>query len=1453
MSDKPLTLGMVGTNVAALHQALSKRGFTIAEAETQKQFFGPATRMAVGEFQKTHGIDPSCEVCMATAAKLGTTLAENAAANYNQPQGQVLTAQVGSAANDSQPQGQVEYLQVGTANYNQPQGQTFSSQVGTRQQPIQDGSKRKMPTHLSVFALAKSTGHPIARMPFYAEVGVVSVSALPQPKCNLQEAIRNGINEFIASTSNYSVSFNPANPAIRQLSDKLVEPLCDALYRLLAPAIVDQWVRDQVSAAGAIAEIIQIASDLAKARSMDWNNPQMLGQLLEEAILAYAKENKLPLAEANAQGARIVWAHPLGVLATDHVGYLSFDLTRLPQDVADAVALALEARRRNPTAPTETSIWLYPMAQEEGRIDALAQMRFAHDAIVVKLALDVELDPELCQPKLCESIKNLGIMAMQNPNLTDWRLSPGSFATNPGTLVGADGCETILPANVALQEYYFYQVVRLTNPEASISNTIKLGVVHEYRIAWHPLGHSLGQILYSMPLAPGETVNLAVIDWTRRDDARRKEDTTLDEELIHNEHRDRTISETVNAAVNEYQHGSSFMAGIAGSYGAAGGSGGTGAAAGIAGSLGGSTSSSSGSRNVVASTVQGLSDNISQTSTAKRELHSTVVVHSTQKEHEAIETRTVVNYNHSHTLTILYYEVLRHFRVATELVRRRPAVLVKLKTDWFDTPAESEKPQKLIALAQNILEHRAVLESALLDTKYAEGFNAIERLSHRFDPFESPPVDPQITPLTDFTKKLPRPTIPWPYNAGQSVPAGPELRFFMFEITSGSWTIDPDKGVADHNITIEAVLWPVNIQLQGGYQDQRLSPNGAFAFGGQTNTFVGVLPADKNSVHWGEIDMIAIKVHLQKSNASFAHIKVTAIDVNGNKLDPLLVDQVYDNGTLNLIADDWTIKLPTRRPAPVFVPTIPYYDVAAAADHAKGFELVAHLQKHKRYYSRAIILNQNSVERAFDLDDMVIPGGSRALEHLDNRPLEIIGDYVAYPCTDPDWNLKIKPSLEPQPGDAELHLDERLITLPTRGVFAEAKLGHCNASEEIDPNRFWDWQQSPIPHSAPEIAAIEAGKHTVNNPNLQSTPFPQPIVNIVNPPNAPDPTGLASAMNVLATSNIFRDMSGRAEVADLLKKLSDNSVAIAGVAQQAATAGVGGSSSTPSGGGGSVSRPPSATNVSTDTGQSSPPPATSGQNQSSAPPQRTPEEIEKQNLENQDTKLSMAQKLPPPQKKEVQKAVTKELKKPSTVTPSLGFLITFQRAGYGNPGSGSAIIEIRPFGKRKYGSDYEQGVTTGPPTSEQQTTIPEKYEANIVDGIIMFKTDHASAPGTVTIKAKYNRDPDPILTVIASSQIYDAKSNTLTYTGTRDYSQPTSGDIVVLDVTPKYSTKKVIAKTAQNVVNELGTEAGGELIITAKATGKYGKTTSGEQGEEFEVFLLGGGLDIKQKNGAKDS
>jgi peptidoglycan hydrolase-like protein with peptidoglycan-binding domain len=70
MSSKKLNVGDFGADVTNLQENLKKHGFSVSAEEEKRKFFGPTTREAVGEFQKAHGIDPSCEVCMATAAQL---------------------------------------------------------------------------------------------------------------------------------------------------------------------------------------------------------------------------------------------------------------------------------------------------------------------------------------------------------------------------------------------------------------------------------------------------------------------------------------------------------------------------------------------------------------------------------------------------------------------------------------------------------------------------------------------------------------------------------------------------------------------------------------------------------------------------------------------------------------------------------------------------------------------------------------------------------------------------------------------------------------------------------------------------------------------------------------------------------------------------------------------------------------------------------------------------------------------------------------------------------------------------------------------------------------------------------------------------------------------------------------------------------------------------------------
>src|SRR5262249_11690553 len=184
-------------------------------------------------------------------------------------------------------------------------------------------------------------------------------------------------------------------------------------------------------------------------------------------------------------------------------------------------------------------IWVRPFADDALTFDALDVARMAAEAIVVVMTVDRAV-PNRMAP----------IPSIQRPSLADWRISPASFALNPQLLVGQDACESIVPSNLSTREFRFHQIVRQapvdSGARTNLPGRLTAAFLYEYRMGWQPIGHGLGQVAYSLPLAPCESVNIAVVDWSRRDVASRNEDLSVQEQLLHNLHRDRSIEETID-------------------------------------------------------------------------------------------------------------------------------------------------------------------------------------------------------------------------------------------------------------------------------------------------------------------------------------------------------------------------------------------------------------------------------------------------------------------------------------------------------------------------------------------------------------------------------------------------------------------------------------------------------------------------------------------------------------------------------------------------------------------------------------------------------------------------------------------------------------------------------------------------------------------------------------------
>lgn len=105
-------------------------------------------------------------------------------------------------------------------------------------------------------------------------------------------------------------------------------------------------------------------------------------------------------------------------------------------------------------------------------------------------------------------------------------------------------------------------------------------------------------------------------------------------------------------------------------------------------------------------------------------------------------------------------------------------------------------------------------------------------------------------------------------------------------------------------------------------------------------------------------------------------------------------------------------------------------------------------------------------------------------------------------------------------------MDPMHISVPTKGVFAEAMMGKCNSCEVIDEKRFWRWEQSPIPDSPTAINPISLDSRRADPGNLQPAPLANPVVNIQNAPAAPDPSGIGGVLELLGKGDSFRDLTG---------------------------------------------------------------------------------------------------------------------------------------------------------------------------------------------------------------------------------------------------------------------------------------------------------------------------------------
>lgn len=713
--------------------------------------------------------------------------------------------------------------------------------------------------------------------------------------------------------------------------------------------------------------------------------------------------------------------------------------------------------------------------------------------------------------------------------------------------------------------------------DSPLFNRVAVGSLLTFSQSWFAQGVTLGHMLHSLALAPGEATRIAVIDWSRRTSATATESISESERLDSASSHARALSEVQRAVANDFQAGGSRSSSSSTSEsGSVAASASTGFLTSLfaSGEMSGTYQSAStnasaessgwsvGNRSVMGSLQQNVNDRTEQHSASVRNRRASAVREVSQSEHESVSTRIVANYNHMHALTIQYYEVVQIYRAVARLERADRTLFVPLQMIDFSRPnAMNTVIRFRAALIRAALNPQ--IRSLLFDDTTAVAIKPVV-------PVRAPSIRIELGPLL----RIPLPVSPiGPFAPNVAVGGGvanvaPVIG--AINLTAAGVTAAPVSAVAAApaatNSTVNLAgasspvlrVWDENILAAASrVLDRTLLRPLSDALHVPDDTELLAITFNNLNVN---------RARLDREGSAAGNQPTFSVPTDSGRLDLERPIRFLDLDAIALGKSDDAAKTGTiilhcsymgRR---FSLPPIPVEMTAGTAmqivvdfesDQAKRREeLLRHLQDHREHYSQAIFRSLDAATLTLLLSRFRW-NGRPLIEQVEPRPLMVAGNYLVLRApVENDEESGVRVSGDPATWQELLESrgltlgdqpDQRLIPIPTGGVFAEAVLGRSNAAEKLDLTRFWNWQDSPIPFAPPEISPVGTGSRGETE-DLKPGQLGPPVLNILNPTSLPDPAGLGAAFNALSSIN-FRDMSGLAGTQALVQAAMKESMA----------------------------------------------------------------------------------------------------------------------------------------------------------------------------------------------------------------------------------------------------------------------------------------------------------------------
>lgn len=212
-----------------------------------------------------------------------------------------------------------------------------------------------------------------------------------------------------------------------------------------------------------------------------------------------------------------------------------------------------------------------------------------------------------------------------------------------------------------------------------VAGTLGLGYVLDLAQVWKYKGLTLGNLVYSLPLAPGEQQRIAVSERVSTASVRDTEVLDISERQRSALREDASANSVFESAFEEHVTASSHYSNEArsSSWGVAGGIGavlgpvvlgvGAGGGGGKSSNKGSTSSALDGVRTATNRASEDMHRSVEAEASGRRRSSRTSIRLARETDTQTITTKVITNHNKAHALTIQYWEVLRKFISTTEV------------------------------------------------------------------------------------------------------------------------------------------------------------------------------------------------------------------------------------------------------------------------------------------------------------------------------------------------------------------------------------------------------------------------------------------------------------------------------------------------------------------------------------------------------------------------------------------------------------------------------------------------------------------------------------------------------------------------------------------------------------------------------------------------------------------